>query len=209
MRAGARRLVRALRDPSSIPLWIAAVAALAVAVPFVAFGGLDPATRAPLPRGTGDAVRTSLYEVTVLHAELTDKIEEQYLSADDGEDLLVVTAVIENLSDVPVGIVQTVDRVRSRLAGSSTPLIDLVGVEATSGPSAWRDESVAAVVLQPRVPAEVRIAWPVPEGSFPDGSVAIDVYDAVAQGGQVILSSSAITWQRTEPAARVTVRVDP
>ncbi|MBO9624937.1 MAG: hypothetical protein J7484_01030 [Microbacterium sp.] len=201
--------IRAALDPSTAPLWIAAIAVLGIALPFIALGGLGPAHRDPAQATAGDEVRTALYAVTLVDAELTDEVEEQYLKADQGEQLFVVTVVLENLTSVPVGVLQTVDRVRSRLVGSRTPLLDLSGVAATEDPYVWRDESLAAVVLQPHVPAEVHIAWRVPEGSFSGGSAVLDVYDAAPQAGQVILSSSAVTWRRTEKAAQVSTAVSP
>ena len=51
----------------------------------------------------------------------------------------------------------------------------------------------------------MRIAWSVPDDAFPDGTVKLDVFDAVEQGGQVILSSSTISWQRKQQAAQITV----
>ncbi|WP_217181091.1 hypothetical protein [Streptomyces sp. AC495_CC817] len=204
---GARRGLRAVIAPSSMPLWIAAIVVLGVAIPFVALGGLAPASRTPAPAAAGDEVQTSLYAVTVLRAELTDEVEEQYFSAEPGDDLLVVTVVLENLSDAPVGVLQSVDRIRSRIIGSTEPLIDLAGVDPTDAPRAWREESVAAVVLQPGVPAEVQLAWAVPEGALADGTASFDVYDARPLEGQILLSSSDVVWRRTDQVARVTVAV--
>ncbi len=209
VRGAVERGLRSALDPSTAPLWIAVVVALGIALPFIAFGGLGPAQRTSAQASAGEQVRTSLYAVTILSAELVDEVEEQYLEAEPGDRLLVVTLELENLSTVPVGILQTVDGVRSRLVSSSTPLLDLSGGTASDDPAVWRDGSLAAVVLQPRVPAEVRIAWPVPADSFPDGTAMLDVYDAEPRAGQVIQSSSAITWRRTEMAAQVSVEVSP
>lgn len=209
-RQAADGAARSAFAPAAVPLWAAAVAIIGLPVAFVAFGGLAPATSQPLLVPAGSEARTSLYAVTVLDAEVTDEVEGQYLEAEPGETLLVVTVRLENLSDRAVGVEGTADRVASRLLSSSAPLLELSGVTATDTARSWRsDGSLRAVVLQPGVPAEVRIAWPVADDALAEHEPHLDVYDARAQSGQVILSSSAVTWRRTELVARTPVEVGP
>ncbi|WP_102194269.1 hypothetical protein [Microbacterium aurantiacum] len=202
------RAWRSLLAASSAPVWIAAITAMAVILTFIALGGLRPAENSPTLTPTGAEARTSLYAVTVLSAELTDAIDKQFLEAEPGDDLLIVTVRLENLTSQAVGVDQGADRVKSQLIRAREPLLTLYGVTATDDARAWRtDGSLRGVILQPGVPAEVQLVWPVPEDSFPDGIAYLDVFDARERTGQAILSASAVTWRRTELATRIAVEV--
>ena len=182
--------------------------AAAIVTTFVAAGGLTSAERAPRAVEIGGEVRTSLYSVAVLDAELTDAVESEFLEADAGETLLVMTVAIENLSDHPIGVGTAANRVESKLVNSRTPLLEVAEVTDSFSTKAWRaDGSAGGVVLQPGVPDEVVLAWAVPDDAFPDGVVQVDVFDAREQGGQIILSSSVISWQRTGQVARISVEL--
>lgn len=204
----ARRALRGILSPSSAPVWIAAVVVVALAIGFIALGGLRPATRAAAAETAGTEVRTSLYAVTVTKAELVDAVEEHYWEADEGQTLVLLTARLENLSDRPVALLGTVDSVSSQLVDSNAPLLRLADVTPSKAARAWHaDGTVRTPVLQPGVPAEVVIGWSVPEDSFPDGTVRLDVYDARERAGQIILASSSITWRRTHRIAQITVEL--
>lgn len=154
----------------------------------------------------GDEVRMPLYAVTVLDAELTDEVEEESLSADPGETLVIVTVRLENLTDRPIGVGRAADKVEANLVGFNDPLLALTGVTPTDSAQAWRsDGSAGTVFLQPGVPSEVTLAWTAPEDAFTDGVVELDVYDAVETHGQILISADHINWQRGDLAARVTV----
>lgn len=205
--AGAHRVVRSLLHPSNLPVLILAIVLLIGALVFVALGGLAPARDSARRADAGEEVRTSLYAVTVVGAALTDEVEDQYISAEEDEDLLVVTLRLENLTSRPIGVQDAVDGVNSRLVGHDESMLALADVTPTDGVSVWRDGSRASPILQPGVPAEVHVSWPVPEGSLPDGIVRLDVYDAWERAGKIIVSSTDITWHRTERAARVFAKV--
>lgn len=206
----ARRTVRPLLDPASAPVVIAVILLLAAALVFVAAGGLRPASRSAATVESGTAVTTSLYEVTVHEATVTDEVEQQYWEAEDGETLLLVSMRLTNLTDRPAAVQGSADRVTSRLLDSDAALLTLDGITPTEGARAWHsDGGQRSPVLQPGVPTEVVVGWPVPEDAITDGKVRLDVHDARAQGGQIIVSASAITWRRTELVARVGVEVTP
>lgn len=193
---------------SSIPFWSAGGALAILLVSVVALGGLDRAEAAPVQYDVGDEARLSLFSITVLDARLADEIEEESVSADEGEVLVVVTARMENLAEYPVGVGRAVDRVASRLVGVTEPLLSLSGVTPTSSPYVWRtDDSAGSVILQPRVPTEVQVVWPVPEDAITAGVLTLDVHDADARRGQIILSSDHITWRRADLAAQFTLDV--
>lgn len=200
---------RAATSRRALPYWSAAAAAVAIGAAFIAAGGLNAAP-ADVEKVEGDAaVRTSLYSVRVIDAEVTDAVEDQFLEAEPGEDLLVITAIIENLSEHPIGVGTAADGVESRLINSRSPLLVVPESTGSFSTRAWRpDGSSGPVILQPGVPGEVRLAWSVPEGSFPEGILGLDVFDVEEQGGRIILSASTITWQRADQIAEITIEVE-
>ncbi len=204
--AAARRSLRGAFAPSTAPVWIAAVLVLALVIAFLSLGGLRAASRTPGAAAADQEVRTSLYAITVHDAELVDEVEEHFWKAKPDEQLLILSVRLENLTDHPVSLIGAADGVTSRLIDSSSPLLSLSDVTATDPGRAWRDDgSRGTPVLQPGVPAEIVIGWPVPRGSFADGDVRLNVQEAREVAGQIILSSSSITWRRTALVARITV----
>lgn len=208
--AGAARTALSRR---ALPFWIAAAALIGLLAGFIGFGGLAPASRTPAIVAAGDEARTSLYAVTVLDTELADAVESQFLEAEPGETLLLVTVRLENLSDHAVGVERSADRVESRMILGREPMLDLSGVTPTGMARSWRaDESQRAVILQPGVPAEVTIAWPITDDdatAWDEGTIRLDAYDAVEQSGQVILAASTISWRRSELSAQLALGAAP
>lgn len=203
VRALLSRWGRALRD---VPRWIwAAAASVALLVVIViATGGLARSETTTSEVSAGDEVRTSTYAITVLDVAFTDAVESEYLEAEPGEKLLVLTARMENLADSPIGVGTTADLLKANLVNSAEPLLDLHGAEATGSATVWRaDGSAGQVILQPGVPDEVTIAWPVPDDAFADGAVALDVHEAEVSRGAVILSSRVVTWRPDGLVARI------
>ncbi|WP_144874470.1 hypothetical protein [Microbacterium sp. 1.5R] len=202
-RAVLSRWGRSVRDvPRAI--WAAAASVLVVVAIVAVTGGLARSTTEAAEVGAGDEVRTSTYAITVLDASFTDGVESEYLEAEPGEKLLVMTTRMENLTDAPIGVGTTADLLKANLVNTADPLLELHGTEPTGSASVWRaDGSAGQVVLQPGVPDEVTIAWPVPDDAFADGAVALDVHDAEVSRGAVILSSRVVTWRPDGLVARV------
>lgn len=199
---------RWMRTVADVPrwIWVALAALIALALIVFAIGGFAQAQAAPTELGLGDEARASVYAVTVLDAEFTDEIESEYLEAEPGETLLVMTMRMENLSDAPIGVGTAADRTKAGLVNTENPLLDLSGVTAIDSVSVWRaDGSSGQVILQPGVPSEVTLAWTVPEDAFPDGTVTLDVHEVEIRRGAVILSASVITWRAAETFARISV----
>lgn len=204
-----RTALGALRSRAAIPIWATLLGGAGLVVGVAAAGGFEAATPAPTPLAVGDTAETAQYAVTVLGAELADEVEEQYLEADPGQRLAVVTVRLENRSQHPISVGGTVDHVNSRLVNSSASLLELAGVDADTSVSSWRpDGSTSQVVLQPRVPTEVQLAWSVPDDSFADGVLQLDVHEPIVSTGQVILSSKAVTWRPGELVARFDVPLE-
>lgn len=199
---------RWMRSVAEVPrwIWIAAVALIALVLIVVAIGGFAQAQTNPTELGADEEARASVYAVTVLDAEFTDEVESEYLEAEPGEKLLVMTMRMENLSDAPIGVGTNADRTKAGLVNTDDPLIDLAGVTATDTVSIWRaDGSAGQVILQPGVPSEVMLAWTVPDDAFADGIVSLDIHEVEIRRGAVILSSNVVTWRATETFARISV----
>jgi len=208
VRGHAAQLGRSAVGRASIPFWAAGIALVATLVGTLALGGFDQAQTVPERLEAGGEVRTSLYTVSVIDAHRADEIEEEYVEAEDGEVLVVLTVRLENLAPYPIGVGSSADRVSARLVNAGEPLLELSGADPASSARVWRtDDSSGGVVLQPRVPAEAQLVWAVPVESVADGQVTLDVYDAVETRGRVILSSDAITWRRSDLAAQFTLDV--
>ena len=131
------------------------------------------------------------------------------LEAEPGQTLLVLRTRIENLSDTPIGVGSTADLTKANLVNTDRPLIDLVGVTAVDRTAVWRpDGSSGQVFLQPGVPAEVMLAWTIPDDALAGREVSLDVHDAEVSVGAVILSSNVVTWRAGDVVARITVPVE-
>ncbi|WP_139305239.1 hypothetical protein [Microbacterium hydrocarbonoxydans] len=205
VRVAALRARQALAD---IPraMWFVAAGLIVLVVVVAAMGGLAQAQASPTELGPGGEARTSVYAVTVQDAEFTDAVESEYLEAEPGEKLLVMTLEMQNLSDAPVGVGTTADRTKAGFINTEAPLLDLVGTTAVDSAAVWRgDGSAGQVILQPGVPSEVTIAWTVPEDAFPDGVVTLDVHEVEVRRGAVILSSGVVTWRAAETSARILI----
>jgi hypothetical protein len=205
-RRAVARASRAARSRRAIAAWITGGAIAVLLVTVIASGGLEKGDFTPTPVAAGEEVRMPMYAITVLDAKLTDEVEEQSLSADPGETLVLVSMRLENLTDRPIGVGRSADQIASRLINVDESLLSLSGVPSAKSRDVWRDDgSAGSVVLQPGVPSEVTIAWITADDAFAGGVVALDVYDAVETRGQVILSADQISWLRGELAARITV----
>lgn len=208
VRDSSTRLVRSAVSTASIPFWTGGALLATLLVVTVAVGGLNRAEPSPRQLAVGEELRLPLYAITALDARLADEVEEEFVTADDGETLVIVTLRLENLAPYPIGVGRSADRVQSRLFSVSEPLIALSGLEPTSSTYAWRiDGSAGGVVLQPRVPTDVQLVWPVPTDAVADGAVTLDVFDGDETRGQVILSSDHITWRRSDLAAQIPLDV--
>lgn len=185
-------------------IWIVAGILLLAVLIVVVTGGLARSEPPTAEVGTGDEVRTSTYAITVLDITFTDAVESEYLEAEPGEKLLILTARMENLTDTPIGVGTTADLVKANLVNTADPLLDLPDIETSDSATVWRaDGSSGQVILQPGVPDEVTIAWPVPDDAFADGTVALDVHEAEVSRGAVILSSRVVTWRPDGLVARI------
>lgn len=179
-------------------------------VALIAAGAFDTADHEPDAVAIGDEVHLSTYTVTVLDVEVTDGVDEQYLEADPGESLLLVTLRLENLTDATVSVVGSADRVSSRLINATAPLLELTGVGDPGTALVWNDiASPRYPLLQPDVPAEITAAWRVSTAELEKGAAAIEVHDAIERAGQIIVSSDVVSWTQGALIARVDLEAQP
>lgn len=209
VRERAVRGIRSVFSAQTRSAWIAAAAIAVAALALVAVGAFDAAAEAePDPVAIGEEVRLSTYAVTVLDAEVTDAVDEQYLEADEGESLLLVTMRLENLSDRTIGVGTTSDKISSRLVNVPSPLLELSGIDDPGSARTWHDvTSSRNPLLQPDVPADITVAWTVSTADLDAHRISLDVHDAVVRTGQIILSSDVITWAQGELVARIDMGV--
>lgn len=202
------RSIRSVFSRAAAPAWIAVGALAVVASTLVAIGAFDTAKAEPAVVGLGDEVRLPTYSVTVLDAEVTDAVEEQFIEADEGESLLLVTMRIENLSDQTISVDGSADGISSRLVNSSAPLLELTGVTVTGSAQYWRDiTSSRRPLLQPDVPAVITIAWPVESAGLDSGDIALEVHEAEPRHGSIVVSSRDVTWSQGNLVARIELEV--
>lgn len=203
---------------SSVPMfiWVAGGLIVVLIGGVTIAGGLHVAEATPATVAVGDEAELSEYSVTVLDTEFTDAVEDQYMEAEAGETLVVVTMTLKNTTDRPIGITTSTDRISTGFVNVRTPLLALSGtsqsgvsIEPTSSVRAWRDDgSAGPVILQPGLLSTVRIAWPVSADAVSSGDIRLDVYDARVTTGQILLASDQIIWRRGELAARISLGED-
>ena len=203
-RHAAARLV--LSAFSAIPtfLWVAVGLIVALVVAVAVSGGLRAADATAADVAMGAEAQLSQYSVTVSDVEFTDAVEEQFMEAEPGDTLVVVTMTLKNATDRPIGVATSADRISTGFVNVREPLLALSGIEPTGSARAWRvDGSAGSVILQPGLSSTVKIAWPVPEDAVRSGSVQLEVHEARVSTGQILISSDQIFWRRGDLAARI------
>lgn len=204
VRVTAAHGIRSVFSRRATPAWIALGSLVAAAAVLIAVGAFDTAENEPAAVAIGEEVRLPTYAVTVLDVEVTDAVEDQYLEADEGESLVLVTMRLENLSDAPIGIDGSLDGISSHLVNSTSPLLDLSGVTVTGSARYWRDvTSSRRPLLQPAVPAVVTIAWPVESADLDSDDVTLEVHEADPQHGNIVVASTDVTWWQGDLVARI------
>ena len=151
-----------------------------------AFGGLADAAEPPVTRlEPGETYEGAQLAITVDRAVLIDAFPEQFIVPEEGNRLLVIVAVVENVFDKPV----------TSTAGfglsDNLRLVGVDGLEADAAPSeiSILSDSTSMPVLQPNVPVEVGFMWEVDDDALSDGeAVTIDIID------KTYVSTGAITY---------------
>ncbi|MBW8763771.1 MAG: hypothetical protein JF592_14505 [Microbacterium sp.] len=203
-RAIAARGFRSVFSRRALPAWITVGTLAAAAAALIAVGAFDTAENEPAATALGEEVRLPTYSITVLDVEVTDAVEEQFLEADEGESLLLVTMRLENLSDSTIGVDGSADEVSSNLLNTASPMLDLSGVTEIGSARYWRDvTSSRRPLLQPEVPAVITVAWTVKTADLGSDGIVLDVHEADPRHGNIVVASSAVTWRQGALVARI------
>lgn len=202
--SAASDLARKTFSRSAIPTFVAVGVVAAAVGAFALAGGFNAATPSVEQVEIGTEVSLPLYSITVKDAEIVSEVEDNYMSEQDGQVIIVATVVLENLTNETIGVDRALDRIDSRLVTSGESLIDLDGIESVAPGAAWRaGGSVLSVKLQPGIPTEVMLGWYVEEADLAGGDIGINLYDATPRGGQVLISEDTVSWGRDKLIAHV------
>ena len=186
--------------------WITA----AIVVGFVAvtalFGGLGPRGDEVAEVTAGTPVDTGMLDVSVEDVRTTPELEEQFLSADDGETLLVARVTLVNRWNRPIAALGSEDRVSASLFAGTPPVIT-VDLDDVDPPDVVRaDGHAARPILQPDVPLEVLVVWRIPVETAP-AELAVEVRDARVANGRAIIDEQSVYWEPTDLVGRIRVPV--
>lgn len=190
--------------------WIT-VAATAVFLGATAgFGGLADAPGPepePLPvLAAGETHTNQQFDITVERAVLIDELPGSGTYPKEGERVLAVVATLQNITDDPL---------LSSQFSEATFTIEELPAERPSGDEATSsiarvDDSTLAPWLQPDVPVQVVVTWPVPADLLGAGDLVrltlsdYERYDWARLGG----SEDDHSWVDPAPAAYVDLEIE-
>ncbi|KAA9147881.1 hypothetical protein F6B41_14010 [Microbacterium lushaniae] len=197
-RGGASRWVRAATD--RVPTkWFAGLATALFLAGTAAFGGLSTVAAEPVRElSAGQEHINAQLALSIQRAVLVDELPEVGVEAGAGERVLALIATVENRWTQPlptVGDTSVTQAVRVPDLGDTPPAAVARYDDATRSP--W---------LQPRVPAEVVLAWTVDAGAFEAGDIlSVELRDAQLAQGRLVTAGEA--WVDPVVAARVSVSI--
>lgn len=142
-----------------------------------AFGGLNDVPPAPLPVvPAGESIDGAQLRIAVDRAVLIDGFPEDGIVPAEGERLLVVVAIVENLWDEPASAFSD-----GGVADNLRP-VGVAGLDESSRPVsvAVLSDGTEFEPLQPGVPVELAFIWSVDPAAVPDtDTLDIRIYDKV------------------------------
>ncbi|WP_235038051.1 hypothetical protein [Microbacterium sp. 18062] len=189
------RWVRAAAD--RVPTkWFAGISTALFLAATASFGGLATVEAAgPAELSPGDEHRNAQLSVMVERAVLIDELPEAGISVEDGERVLVVVVVAENLWDRPLPT-RTHESVSDALRIEDMP-------DAAPDGVARLDDGTLTPWLQPGVPAELVVAWAVDGTRYAEGkALRIVLHDETLYTGSMVLDEQF--WDDPRPVAVVT-----
>lgn len=179
--------------------WIAGIITGTFLIVTAAFGGLDTVTPPPLATlEPGDTHDNDQLSLTIERAVLIDDFREAGAYADEGERVLALIVNAENVWTEPL---------MTSLNNSvgMTIRVDALG-DVHPESVARMDDATWSPYLQPGVPAELVLAWVVPEDMFAEGEpIALTIRDPELHIGQYLTYGAS--WGEPTPVA--TMRVTP
>ncbi|PRY68571.1 hypothetical protein B0I08_104274 [Glaciihabitans tibetensis] len=176
---------RAIRLSDRVPTkWFITGLSILFLIASAAFGGLADAATPALPElKPGDSFAGSELKISVVGAVLIDAFPAQSIEPAEGNRLLVVRAVVENLWDKPVPTLNGVG------AADNLRPVDVDGLDADEKPLtvAIVSDGTISPALQPGVPVELAFIWEVSAGALSDEArLRVNIFDKVySRGGGV------------------------
>ncbi len=192
------RWIRAATD--RVPTtWFAGLATALFLAGTAAFGGLSTVAAEPVRElSAGQEHINDQLALSVQRAVLVDDLPEVGVEAGAGKRVLALIATVENRWTQPlptVGDTSVTQAVRVPDLGDTRP--DAVARYDDATHSPW---------LQPRVPAEVVMAWTVDAGAFEAGdTLSVELHDTRLSVGRLVTAGEA--WVDPVLAARVSVSI--
>jgi hypothetical protein len=178
--------------------WIGGIATALILASTAAFGGLAPVPQPPLPElAAGETFTGAGMEMTPKRTVLIDELSETGVVPGDGERLLVIIIDVTNIDD----------DARLSTADGGIGEVRVEGAPDVKPGVVRYDDTTLTPWLQPDVPAELVLAWAVPESAFADGDDArIALHTATKTTGAYVVYGDY--WTDIEVAAHATVPIE-
>ncbi|GAA1924248.1 hypothetical protein GCM10009775_15730 [Microbacterium aoyamense] len=180
------------RVPTS---WFAGIATALLLVVTAAFGGLatvDPP--GPSTIAAGDVHVSDQYALTVESAYLQDADPDAGIYLDEGERMLIVRVLAENLWDKP------------QPTAGLTDNITIDGLSLADARAMRVDDATASETLQPGMPVELDFRLRVEDGEYHDGdTLRVTLNDLALYTGTFVMSGTS--WTDPRPAAELTLQI--
>lgn len=177
--------------------WFAGAATVVFLGATAAFGGLATAAEpGPSTIEPGTEHRNEQFALTVENALLRDADPDAGIYLEDGERLLSIRVMVENLWTQP----QSPSDVLDNLTFAELDADAISAVRRV-------DDDTLVSRLQPNVPAEIEFRWKVGTDDFRDGdTLQLTLNDLSVYTGSFVVGGS--WWTDPEPAAHLTLVVD-
>ena len=185
--------------------WFAGILTAAFLGVTAAFGGLSAVAAPPIPElAAGDTHENAQFAITIDRAVLIDELPEAgiFLEEGSGQRVLAVVLTVENLwtEALSTGLDFVGD---SGIVGSVRIADD--GYEPAESVARFDDATVGPW-LQPGIPAELVLTWPVDADAWADGDeLRLELRDFALRTGQLVVDGQY--WDDPVTAAYVTVDV--
>jgi hypothetical protein len=210
-RADARRARAASADPVPVPQrrfhwvrttasrvptsWFAGIGTAVLLAVTAAFGGLatvDPPGLATI--AAGEAHISDQFALTIEDAFLHDADPDAGIHLDEGERMLTVRVLVENLWDQPQSTAGLAEN------------ITIDGLSLSAARAIRADDRTASEALQPGMPVELDFRIRIAEGDYRDGDVLnVTFNDKSLYTGTFVMSGTS--WTDPEPAAELSLEI--
>lgn len=177
--------------------WFAGILTAAFLTATAAFGGLAEAAVPPVPElNAGQTHQNEQFALTVERAVLIDELPEAGVTVEAGERVLALVLTAENVWDRAQP---------SAGSGGITAAVRIPELGDVPADSVARfDDTTVSPYLQPRVPAQLVLAWAVDAERFDTAeNVDIELRDLSLRTGALVVSGQ--WWDTPVTAARMSV----